>query len=508
MKIKSSFSMLSNVGQLTCGCPAFQSMAQFFLLINLLVVLGAFTSCRRDERFPALGDKLASPLDVGVSKDGNYFYVVNTDLDRTYNAGSILVLDRDGKRVRAVETPRLPRSITVAGNDMIVTVENPATTQDQNEFKVLLFDIADPSSPNLIKTWPVPCGPVNAVLREGYKYFAVSCTSGGLLVGELTSDRAQSYIKLVREYSVVRRALHIDPQRGLLFAFTTDFGLQETKDVDMPDEKTYDKNFKFVEEPNEVPDNYEDKKDAVRRPSYYRQRYQFVVYNFNEEAGASESFPYRKSDDPIYQRELRWLYFTLANFDGQPDFEIGVSDLKRKIYRTNFWSAQPDADDPNAFYLSHRGKDTTYSTNEIVRVSIVGNVAGTGQETAPATADVLEFERVYGFKGEWIPQHFPCSFLVLNINNYKTLVVNHFKDLVAWNRKDVYYSVAAKTLGTESVGDSIWHQELTSDDPKTSFYQIAVNQDGRALMTSYYGNAVILLDVIPSTGITIIRRIE
>ena len=56
------------------------------LSITLLTITFA---CKRDERFPSIGDKIASPIDVQASESGEYFYILNADFDRTY-------LDQDG----------------------------------------------------------------------------------------------------------------------------------------------------------------------------------------------------------------------------------------------------------------------------------------------------------------------------------------------------------------------------------------------------------------------------
>ena len=82
-------------------------------------------------------------------------------------------------------------------------------------------------------------------------------------------------------------------------------------------------------------------------------------------------------------------------------------------------------------------------------------------------------------------------------------------------RSETYFSIGAQVLD-----DTSWFAE-TYQDPETglvdtaanqkpaeSFYQVAVNAEGRALSCSFYGNAVLLLDVKPGIGISEPKRIE
>ena len=72
---------------------------KYAVLATLIVAL---PGCKRDEKFPDLGQNFAYPADVATSDDGQQFYVVNSDFDRTYNKGSILVMDTSGNRIVAV----------------------------------------------------------------------------------------------------------------------------------------------------------------------------------------------------------------------------------------------------------------------------------------------------------------------------------------------------------------------------------------------------------------------
>ena len=426
------------------------------LMVALLCALGA--ACKRSESFPTLGTKIAGPADVEVTADGSHFIVLNSDFDRTYGQGSLLILDRDGEKLSALPTPRMGRFLTLAGKDLLVGFD-AADVDDAPT--LVLYDMSDPVNPIEQTRWALECSPLNGELRPGYPYFVVSCTSGQIYLGKLADDRSQSTMKVIRRFGLPRRALHIDPVRGLIFAFATDLDKQSSADSPEKDEQTYDDQAKLV--PGVAGDEIPDERQNTRRALSNRgiwQLYQFFVYNISQEAGSSptcttpqdgieDCFPFRKTSDPQVLRELRWLYFRLTNIDGTPDpMAEPLQSSSFKYYRTNFWTARPDAYDPNAFYLSHRGPprdDGSPHANQIIRVRIVGDVLGelaadpvAGK--APKTEDIMQFERVYGFAGtESSRYHYPGDFELTEISGQRVLLVNHFRDLVNWVRGDVYF---------------------------------------------------------------------
>lgn len=497
-------------------------------LAVLAVALAALSGCKQKETFPSLGDKVASPIDVAVADGGQYFYVLNADFDRTYDSGSILVMDKDGNKIKAVEVPRMGRSLTLAGSDLIVGLDYP---DDKEDAKILLFDVSDPATPVQKADLAIDCSPMNAVAEKDYPYFFVTCTNGMLYQGEFGSPRENSTLKKVRSYGVERRALLLDTKRDLLLAFKTDLEKQATADREYLDQKTVDALIKEVKNgdasvPNEVPDVYEETKRAQSNKSQ-RQTYQFVVYDIAKEKAAAPgctvsdeencNFPYRSNSDPVVDSELRWIYFRLANFDGAPDPSPEAATPGIRYYRTNFFEAKKDPTDPDVFYLSHRGNpDKSPFANQIVRVTITGDLhVAADTMKAPHTSDVMSFERVYGFKGAQATKYvFPGDFEVQDIGGQKTMIINNFRDLINWVRSDTYFS-----LGAQVVDDTSWFAETNQNAdgtvdleknsrPQDSFYQVAVNPEGRTFSCSFYGNAVLLLDVKPGIGISEPKRIE
>jgi len=477
-------------------------MFKNWLTISLTTIMICILGCKREENFPDIGTHVSSPTDISVDNTGEYFYVLNSDFDRTYNNGSLLVINSSGEKITAIETPRLGRSINIAGDDLIATFDKQ---DDDSEFEIHLYDISNRESPALVKRWTsadsaleLNCIPVNSVIKENYDHFAVSCSGGRLYLGTLKTPRSDTELKLVRNYFVTRRALHLDVNREVLFAFPTDIITQETEDKLADDQRTIDwETGDETEGPNEVPDDFEATRFSRYNLPKNARRYQYITYPIAQER--DKGFPYRglgNDVNPTTDQELHWLYFTLKNYDGTPDTDAGVTNLNQKHYRTNFWTAESDPFDPNAFYLSHRGKNSKNNrfANSIIKVTILNDTTQT--EPKLNNSQLLNFERVYGFSGELNPeQHFPGDFEVKLVNNRLTLLVNHFKDRASF-RNSASYTVSAKTLD-----GTLWSQEISSSSPDSSYFQVAMNKNGKVLAGSFYGNAVIPLEVLPGADI-------
>ncbi len=470
----------------TCSIQIVRSTIVFLSLST------GFVACKKEEEFPALGNRVANPVDVAVDSSETYFYALNSDYPRDFNQGSLLVLDTEGAKVNSFALPRLGRSLTVAGSTLIVTLSNSGESTP----KILLFDISTPQTPQLAKTIELTeCNPLNAVAKAGYKYWAVSCSNGPILAGELTNPLANSTLKKIRNFRMSRRALHLDTTRNLLLAFPTDFGKQEFGDIQADDSKTVNESDDSeVAQPNEIPDQYE--RSRLERAKKSRNEiHQFAVIDLNESATAG----WAEKDLTSSMQDLRWIYFNLTNSDGTLDMPATTTNQNTKYYRTNFWEAKPDRADASTFYLSHRGtmdKNVSVSphANNVIRVKITGNIA----DRSAKTKDVMTFERIYGFKSELekSDRHFMGDFELATVQGKSVLLVNHFRDLVNWPEQG-YFSVAAKI-----VGDNTWFDEDSSTSSGKSFYQVALTSSGRALAANFYGNSLILLDVTPGVGIT------
>jgi hypothetical protein len=459
---------------------------------TLCAAATAITACKKTESFPPLGDRVISPIDVAVDTSERYFYALNSDYPRDYNQGSLMVLDVNGNKVKVISTPRLGRSLTVAGNTLIVTFSDSGDSSQ----KIQLYDISTPESPTLAKEFtPTECNPINAIAKSGYSYWAVSCSNGKILAGDLASPLANSNLNPVRAYPGARRALHIDTSRNLLVAFPTDMGDQTWADALLDDSETYSEETGVATATaNEIPDIWE-KTRAERANKTRRGIYQFSVYDL--QAGHDNNWPSLELKESM--ADLRWIYFNLSNFDGSPDVPQTTENAAKRYYRTNFWAAVPDPEDNDVFYISHRGsadvrRGGSQHANSVIKVRVTGDL-----KSSSVTADeMLSYERVYGYKGELDSQgrHYPGDFELATISGRQVLVVNHFRDLVNWPGQ-AYFSLAAKVLG-----ENHWFSEISSTSSAKTYYQIAVTSSGRALAANFYGNSLILLDVTPGVGIT------
>jgi hypothetical protein len=489
----------------------------YFLTTFCLVFL---VNCEQKENFPPLDQKVAFPIDVAVHQESGLFYALNSDIDNRYNSGSILVLDREGNKLNAIPTPRMGRSLSLAGNDLIATFDR-AGQEGEDVNKVILYDTSDPQNPALIKMWDLDCTPLNASLRENYRYFAVTCLGGKLLLGELTEDRSQSTLKVVRDFGPhTRRALYIDPVRQLLFAFVSDVGASGLRDEEFIDEGAYnevidpetnEKTYQKSGEPNDMPDRYESSAINIRSGRDARRRFQFLVYDIAAEA--AKDFPLATTlDTKIMAQELRWIYFNLTQLNGAPDKESWLIDRTKKYYRTNFWEAKSDPLDPNIFYLSHRGIENAEGSphsNQIVKITIHGNPRPASDDAiAPYTHSYFHFERVYGFKGDQKrgdgEPNYPGDFEVLFNQGQKFLVINNFRDLSNFRN----LGGARFTITAAALDDTYWFEEVASTSAQDSYFQIAIDSQGRALTGSFYNSSLVLLDITPGLAITELKRIQ
>src|SRR5690606_8091122 len=116
----------------------------------------------------------------------------------------------------------------------------------------------------LVRTWTeddpdledFDCTPINIAMDKGYKHFAVTCRLGKLFLGTLATPRANSELKLVRDYGEpTRRAMYLDSRREILLQFPTDMTYQRTLDLLAEDTKTFDdETGRKTDAPNEIPD--------------------------------------------------------------------------------------------------------------------------------------------------------------------------------------------------------------------------------------------------------------
>ena len=449
--------------------------------------------CNKPETFPELGQGFSGPIALARDDGGTNFYVLNTDFERQFNSGSVLVVKEDGTKVNAVPVPRMGRSLTVGGSRMLLTFDKA----DQNGRNLVwLMDVSTPELPVFKAEFEIDCTPMNAIIRKNYQYFAVTCAGGDLWVGTLAADLSQSTLSRVRSYGRTRRALYLDTKRGLLLAFPTDTAKQVSSDGTYEDKRTFTTDT-FIESAgaNEIPDEFEKDKRSSRQHRELRSTYQFVVYNVAAEA--LKGFPYA-GDDKTFKAELRWLYYTLTNPQGWPD---GNSlDPNVKNYRTNIWEARANPSDPDSFYISHRGYRKSQYANNIVKVAITGDLTN----AALPTSQVMTFERVFGFGGEVDDKSFPSDFAITTVDGQELVVINHFRDLVYWKPEERLFAIEAKALG-----GSFWRtRNYVSDNYTRSYYQLAINQKGRAMTLSYYGNSVFVIDVRPGLDITEVTEVR
>ena len=436
------------------------------LLKTLLLATFIFiTACAQEENFPSLGERIASPVDVAVSAEGTHFYVLNADYDRTYDRGSLLVLDAKGNKLRAIPIPRMARNLIVAGEHLLVTFDRNTAG---DAAAVQLYSLADTSKPSLHKSWAIDCLPLSAVMRQDFAYFFISCAQGELFIGNLLDLS----LKHVRTYQYSRRALHLDPQRGLLYAFVSAVNRQRFNDMTLADSFTINDRGEEIEGSDGIPDAWAQKSSLAKRAPVF----QYAIYDIFAARDAQPAFPRREND---LSDELHWLFF--------PRWQATEAS-SNKTYRTNFYDTHPDPDDKDSFYLSQRGTIDSASNN-IVRATIDQH-------------NKLKFKVIHSADNE-DTLRFPSDIEVVKINATKTLLVNSFRGFVNWPRAEVFFSITARTLTQPS-----WQKSCTAQHRDASYYRFAVNEQGTVVVSSFYGNRVHIFQLQPEKDFVCTKSIE
>lgn len=476
-------------------------------------------SCKVEEKLPDLGDKLSGAVDIATSPNGQYFYVLNSDYERRYNKGSIVVIDslaEAGKqKVQAVTTPRMGRSLYVSQNLMISTY---ADSEARNVGKIQIWDLTNEGNPGLITTLNIDCVPLNAVIAPTQPYFAVSCVSGELFIGKNPRPTAEAPMTMdrVRHYGYDRRALYFyeGSAKTYLFGFSTDLDSQDFSDETLEDSNSYDGITDAVTVgANGVPDAFESTA-AARRRWASANPYQMFVYPLTDEEVASKQPQIEGT--PAYQtfrfieagsytkptlrdQELHYVSYSLTEADGQfsPTELITQPNLRR--YRTNFWDAKIGIEkNRDIFYLSQRG-DYGSESNNVLRLQV--NEAALSNSDNLSFTEIFSVARSYGFAIDRDNRGiFPGDFELANLGGEPMLLVNSFRDLIYYSNAP-FYGITRKLLeGPDS--NYVVPSSAYSGDFSASYYQLAVSPtNGKLLTSSFYGNVLYLFDANPNVSI-------
>lgn len=473
------------------------------------------SGCKSEEKFPGLGSQLAGPVDVETSPSGNYFYVLNSDYERRFNEGSLMIIDPtagDGNYKKSVfPTRRLGRGMAISQNLLLVIYDDPERS-DKGHAEI--WNLADELNPALESSWDLDCTPLSGLIAPSRPYFAISCAQGQLYMGTLGGART---LDLVRTYGYEHRALyfHEGANKTWLLGFPSDSDGSPNDDLVTLDKQSYvPASDLVIDQPNTVPDLFEVTPQARRRVGAPLP-FQMFVYSVTDEEAASEAL---KASDPsavdfehfrfvepgpsitkpsLSNQELLYVYYTLRESNGQPTTGDGTTDLYSRIYRTNFWTAKA-GDVSGSFYLSQRGNVYGSTSNNILRLQInESNLAKVASsEPVPVTfEDIFDVERVYGFSQDRDnPARYPGDFEYAEIEGEPMLLINHFRDLIRF-RDAPFYSITRKFLLEPEVLERPSSADAT--DFGNSYYQLAVTKSGQILSCSFYGNVLFLFDARP-----------
>jgi DNA-binding beta-propeller fold protein YncE len=479
----------------------------------VLLSMGLFWACKTEEKLPALGERIAGPVDVATAPSGSHFYVLNSDFERRFNEGSIMVIDPETPtptKVNTIPIPRLGRSLDVAQNLLLVTYDAEG---EEILRRIDLWNVENETNPTLVTSWNIECSPINGILAPSQPYFVVSCLNGDVFMGHLNrSDLAASTLDRVRSYGFAHRALYFyESAAGTwLLGFPSDLDFPDVDDFPAVDKGTYDPvQDKMLENvADEIPDLFQNTPQARRRPSN-GYPYQMFIYNVSAEETASAADPeigtahFRYMETGTFARpnqvnkEMRYVYYVLRELDGTPASGEGTVDIDQRIYRTNFWTARSAPGGASEiFYLSQRGNSYGSTSNNVLKVEI--NPTALAAADSSKFTDMFKVQRVYGFANDRDSiARYPGAFAVTEIEGEPMLLVNHFRDLINFSNAP-FYSITRKFLNPPFSLQQASSYDSTAYE--ASFYQLAVSKTGKLLTCSFYGHSLYLFDVSPRTS--------
>lgn len=512
----------------------------FFQRALAVGIACASVSCALDrESFQTLGDRVVHPS--AITHDGKWFYVVNSDMERQYNAGSILTIDKNGEKRGVISTPRVGRFI-VYRRPYLMVGHSP-TDQYKTPPQLRIYDARSPTELKLHQQLTLSCHPVNAVAPAGYNYFAISCDSGEIYMGYFTQSSgglAKARIHLVRDYGPhARRALYIDTRQHHLYAFSTDWQRSEFRDAELEDALSY--SYEPVEEPikgpvdftgtirsstqrdaapeyslnrpNEIPDNWEILTQLTTQEKHrLMSEYQFAVLDISKLVEDRFAFESRLSEQAT--QELRWLYFHTTEASGTT-----------KHYRSNFWEVLPDPAHSKKFYISQRGvQDPRFNpdANAIYQVEITGSpFSGSGKPRK--TQNFLKFQKVWGYKSSAemyarslrnpAVRHGPYSnarirftgnFVASRVRNFPYFLINDFRDPALFSNNAYSLTLTSRDSGSSKPSSD---DMLVFSDRSRSYFAISA-MDSAVLAGAFYTDTLSLFKITEAEKLQFVKDIH
>ena len=476
-----------------------------------------------------------------ITIDGaNYMVALSSDYDRTYNKGSIQLLNAESgsnapEKVFLYETTRLGRALQVYSNYIMVSYDSE---NDETSGKLEMYKFNSSAEIALVKSWELDCSPTNAIFAESGNYFAVTCFGGTTFMGIMdTADEANISLTKVRDYNMTLRAMHFynNGTSEVLFAFPAIYQYPSSDDRYTIDVKSYVPSDTSVskDEPNGIPDGFESS-DSAQRKITSRYPYQFIAYNVTMEqsltaADESVTTPFRfiESGTPIdpTQADNERVYFIwedASSFDATTYTADGIEIKYEKedgyrYYRTNFWDVQPDPSGLSTrFFLSHRGDEDSPDSNNVFQIdlSAVDYDAILYRDffDADGYPNTIEIDdvfganavtRVFGLRSSQDGYDIDDNTYLTEISFFQStttseyfLLANSFKDIAFWDKGEQTSQLLIKPLGASAGTDNDRPIEngVVETDGVDLMYGLA-SENSRLLSSDFYGKGVTYLNI-------------
>ena len=522
----------------------------FFLLVSLFLI-----SCTEHESFVDIKNQIVNPS--AITSDGQYFFVLNSDIERKFNSGSIITISTAGQKLATVETARLGRFIVHASNNKksYLFTGHSFTNQYAKNPMLNIYDASDPYNLSLVNSIELECTPAGIHVPSNYKYFALGCLNGMVYLGfwhdKADDDNEQSNnsdlisLKLIRDYGPHgRKALFIDQKNHILYAFaSTNSSQPGFFDLYLEDKTTFDeqKNTTY-NMPNEIPDEWENL-DEFNAFEYHKltSEFKFAVYDIKQ--GILDNFSYKSKLSEAVNTELRWLYFELDD-DLSKEYKDDIaktssshdnSNAKNfyRSYRSNFWQiiadkSQNSYESKISFLISQKGKDEfslDQDANSIYRFSITDSPFKklNNSKTSSgyiATSKFLSVKKVWGTNPELSLKssdilgqpltvknkniRYSGNFIKGNFDDKEYLIVNDFRDATTFDKHSFALTLIdfTKPLNIYNFSDIVH-----SFNRKYSFYGLSAIEN-ILISGAFYSNTLNLFTISDDFKLTNLQTIK
>lgn len=445
---------------------------------------GGLTMCREAEPPAPVGDGFAEPVAILPAPSGENFLVLSSNRNRFFKDGSLALLSKSGEKLKAFSLPSLATNMAVAGDEMVITYDHESPVrlhQPKPSAKVVLYAFDETERTlSVKKTWdldPKECIPQSVAMTEGYRYFAVACRHGSLLVGDLE----QQSLTRVRAYPRMDLdSVYLDSESEMIVGLPSKHGRARGAAAKLVDKHHWDPvEKKLVEGEDGIPDDLEGKERDWDVLWKYGSHYRGFVFDLQKYA-SDPSFKDLSEDPDLAREESWWVYYSDPGEE-----EKNKSDGQRH-YRTNFVSTQP-TETSGVFTVGERPGRVL----EVTTTDLRGMMAKPFVDRR--TEDHFDFKVLFGAPesaAAKASQYLTDYNLIKRNNPAGMAVASSLRERESFDSHESRLQLSALAGQEED-----WYTPHTSSDLNDSYISLAVIEDRYVLLSPLGENKVILFEI-------------